>query len=43
MEEIPREPEKCSRCGGLLVLRKSAKGSFLGCSSFPQCRHTKAI
>jgi DNA topoisomerase-1 len=29
----------CPLCGSRLVARRSAKGPFLGCSSYPQCRH----
>ena len=28
-------------CGGLMVLRKGAKGQFWGCSSFPDCKQTR--
>ncbi|SDE75650.1 Topoisomerase DNA binding C4 zinc finger [Fontibacillus panacisegetis] len=31
----------CPKCGNKLVLRKSAKGQFYGCSSFPKCRYMK--
>ena len=31
---------KCS-CGGVMVQRKSASGSFLGCSNYPTCKKTK--
>lgn len=30
----------CLECGAKLVLRKSFKGRFLGCSRFPKCRFT---
>lgn len=33
----------CAKCGQPLVRRKSARGEFLGCSSFPKCRHTEAV
>jgi DNA topoisomerase I len=32
----------CPTCGGELVMRHGARGSFLGCSNFPQCTHTQA-
>ena len=32
---------RCPRCGSELVLRKSARGPFYGCSAFPSCRYTK--
>lgn len=36
----------CPRCGEPLILRtaqkgKNAGGQFLGCSTFPKCRHTQ--
>ncbi len=33
----------CPRCGHKLVVRKSARGEFLGCSSFPKCRYTSDL
>ncbi len=32
---------RCPRCGSDLVLRKSARGEFYGCSAFPSCRYTR--
>lgn len=33
--------QPCPKCGdGFLVLRTSKYGPFLGCSKYPQCRHT---
>ncbi len=29
---------KCEKCGKAMVLRHSAKGSFLGCSGYPKCK-----
>jgi restriction system protein len=43
---IPTEPSAgiiCTKCGNTMVLRKGPKGEFLGCSSFPKCRHVKAV
>lgn len=34
---------KCPRCGGQLVVRKSERGEFAGCSNYPKCRFTCAI
>jgi DNA helicase-4 len=34
-------PQPCPKCGrGSLVRRKGPRGEFLGCSTYPQCRHT---
>ena len=30
----------CPRCGGMLVVRKTSNGDFLGCENFPRCRFT---
>lgn len=35
--------DKCPRCGGDLIKRKGSKGEFLGCSSYPRCRHTENV
>jgi DNA topoisomerase-1 len=35
---------KCSKCGkGKMILRKSQRGFFLGCSLFPKCRNIVAL
>ncbi len=31
---------KCPECGRDLVIRKSKKGRFIGCSGYPECRFT---
>lgn len=33
----------CPLCGNGLVLRKSTRGEFFGCSGFPKCRFTKSL
>lgn len=38
----------CEKCGSQMVVKVARKGinagnKFLGCSNFPQCRHTKAV
>jgi restriction system protein len=33
----------CSKCGSPMVLRTGKRGGFLGCSSFPKCRHTEDL
>jgi DNA topoisomerase-1 len=35
--------KKCPKCGQLLVVRRSFYGQFLGCSSYPKCRHTEKL
>ncbi len=30
---------KCEKCGKPMLLRKSAKGEFLGCSGYPRCKN----
>ncbi|WP_084778000.1 topoisomerase DNA-binding C4 zinc finger domain-containing protein [Saccharibacillus sacchari] len=32
----------CPRCQSKLVERQGKNGPFIGCSSFPKCRYTKA-
>ena len=34
---------RCPRCGGQLIVRKSEKGEFVGCSNYPKCRFTCSI
>ncbi|MDE6290000.1 MAG: NERD domain-containing protein [Muribaculaceae bacterium] len=34
---------KCPRCGSRLIVRKSEKGEFVGCSNYPKCRFTCSI
>lgn len=43
MAAIPQKQIQCDRCGRPMVLRKSAKGEFWGCSGFPKCRNIKPI
>ena len=43
-----KEPAKdsgkiCPECGKPLLIRKSKNGEFLGCSGFPNCKHTAPI
>jgi restriction system protein len=33
----------CPRCGSELVERKSKRGKFIGCSSYPKCRYTQDL
>jgi len=32
--------EKCQKCGKPMLKRSSARGQFLGCSGYPECRFT---
>lgn len=45
MPEIKAEPEPidrmCPECGNQLVIRHGRFGKFIGCSNFPECRHTE--
>jgi len=34
---------KCEKCGGVMLLRDSKRGPFLGCAAFPRCRSIKSI
>lgn len=43
-QKVDPEQRKCSGCGSLLVVRKSSSGNkFMGCSNYPNCKHTEAI
>jgi DNA helicase IV len=33
----------CPECGGKLLRREGPRGSFLGCTNFPHCRHTRRM
>ena len=41
-EAIPTD-EVCHECGGMMVIRHSRSGQFLGCSRFPKCRGTRPM
>lgn len=41
--ESGKVEKKCPDCGGLLVVRRSFYGQFIGCSSYPKCRHTEKL
>ena len=48
LESINNQNNLCPKCGGSLILRTSKRGQnagnqFLGCSSYPKCRHTQTI
>jgi hypothetical protein len=33
----------CPKCGGMMKVKSGKYGKFLGCSNYPNCRHTMAI
>jgi DNA topoisomerase-1 len=35
--------EKCPKCGGALVERRSKNGPFIGCSNYPTCKFSMAV
>lgn len=45
--DLQREPDPvgrdCPVCGSPLVYRQGRYGRFIGCSTFPKCRHTEQI
>lgn len=45
MPEVKPEPEyldrMCPQCGSPLMIRHGRYGKFIGCSNFPECRHTE--
>jgi DNA topoisomerase-1 len=43
--KIPDEPTDipCELCGKMLAIKIGPYGKFLGCSGFPECKHTKKI
>ncbi len=41
--ESGKTEKKCPKCTAPLIVRKSVYGTFLGCSTFPRCRHIERI
>ncbi len=45
MPEVKAEPElldrMCPECGNQLLIRHGRYGKFIGCTNFPECRHTE--
>lgn len=39
-KEALKRREKCSKCGGKLVMRQGKFGTFLGCTNYPKCTNT---
>lgn len=42
-QSIDAKEPLCPVCGGKMVLRKSGKSAFFGCSLFPDCRGTREL
>ncbi|MFO7668049.1 MAG: topoisomerase DNA-binding C4 zinc finger domain-containing protein [Bacteroidales bacterium] len=40
-EKEQSPPPDCPRCGKPMRRRKSTKGDFWGCSTFPECKGTR--
>lgn len=34
---------KCEECGSIMLRREGKFGEFLGCSSYPECQHTREV
>lgn len=41
--ESGKVEKKCPKCSQSLVVRTSFYGQFLGCSSYPKCKHTESL
>lgn len=37
------EGRSCPQCGGALVLKAGRYGKFIGCSSYPNCKHIESL
>jgi ssDNA-binding Zn-finger/Zn-ribbon topoisomerase 1 len=35
--------QTCPDCGQPMVIRSGSRGRFLGCSGYPECRHTENL
>lgn len=44
-EEITTEAteEKCPECGSAMVIKLGRRGKFMGCTNYPDCRHTQPL
>jgi ssDNA-binding Zn-finger/Zn-ribbon topoisomerase 1 len=40
---VPAIEKECPECGKPLLVRQGKRGSFLGCSGYPKCRHTEPL
>jgi DNA topoisomerase-1 len=43
LENTYIKTKKCPECNSDLKLRFGKNGDFLGCSSYPKCKHTEQI
>jgi DNA topoisomerase-1 len=45
VQELPhiKDLGVCDKCGSVMVIRKGARGPFLACSGYPECRNTKSL
>jgi DNA topoisomerase-1 len=42
-EILQAEGEVCEDCGSPMVVKFNKRGSFLGCSAYPECTHTRSL
>lgn len=40
---LEKEYERCPDCGSELIIKHSAKGSFLGCKQYPACQYLRPL
>ncbi|OOF71330.1 type I DNA topoisomerase [Rodentibacter caecimuris] len=38
-----KQQEHCPQCGGILQIKQSKKGAFLGCTNYPQCNYLRPL
>lgn len=43
MKKVTPKAVHCPKCDKKMILRNSARGSFYGCSNYPNCKGTKAV
>lgn len=43
LEILEAEGEECDRCGRPMVVKFNRRGSFLGCSGYPECSSTRSL
>ncbi|MBI3724210.1 topoisomerase DNA-binding C4 zinc finger domain-containing protein, partial [bacterium] len=41
--ELPKVDVKCEKCGSPMAIRRSRRGPFLGCTTYPKCRGTAQL